>query len=57
MRTTTCGDEKKNFPVAARIALTDFYMDDLLIGANTKKQIFQLKEQMTIIKERGFRPA
>lgn len=47
--------EKEYFPIAVKVALTDFYTDDLLTGANTKKEILQLKEQMIkLLKKGGF---
>lgn len=45
--------EKVNFPVAAEVVVRDFYMDDLLTGANTVHELKQLKEDITNLLLKG----
>lgn len=48
-------DEKEQHPAAAAIALTDFYMDDLLTGANSYEEGISIYNEMTaLLKSGGF---
>lgn len=48
--------EKANFPVAAEVARRDFYMDGLLIGANSVHDMIQLKRDIReLMLKRGFK--
>ncbi|XP_063830205.1 uncharacterized protein LOC135079477 [Ostrinia nubilalis] len=46
-------DEEKNFPIASKIAKTDFYMDDLLSGADNLEDAFEIYSQMTNLMNAG----
>ncbi|XP_029680837.1 uncharacterized protein LOC115246263 [Formica exsecta] len=45
--------EEANFPVAAEVIRRDFYMDDLLTGANTVRELTQLKKKITELLLKG----
>lgn len=45
--------EKNNFPVAAEVVCRDFYMDDLLTGANAVQELIQLKNDITELLLKG----
>ncbi|XP_044745188.1 uncharacterized protein LOC123307050 [Coccinella septempunctata] len=48
-------DEKKNHPLAAEIVLRDFYVDDLLSGADTIEEARHIqKEVADLLKKGGF---
>ena len=46
-------DEKKDFPAAARIVLQDFYVDDVLSGANSIDEAKNICKQLTQLLQRG----
>lgn len=49
-------DEKESFPLASRVTLRDFYVDDLLTGAHTEEEAYQLVAQLVkMMKMGGFR--
>ena len=39
-------DEKLKFPMASKIVLRDFYVDDLMTGANNIKEAMQLRHEL-----------
>ncbi|XP_059061146.1 uncharacterized protein LOC131854043 [Achroia grisella] len=39
-------DEQSKYPIAAKITLHDFYMDDLLSGSETEKESIEIYEQL-----------
>lgn len=45
--------EEENFPVVAEVIRRDFYMDDLLTGANTVHELTQLKKKITELLLKG----
>jgi hypothetical protein len=45
--------EKSKYPVAADTITRDFYMDDLISGANTKEEALQIKNEIQKILESG----
>lgn len=48
-------DEATYFPIGSKIALRDFYVDDLLTGASTIQEATEIKEQITkLLKGGGF---
>jgi Pao retrotransposon peptidase./Reverse transcriptase (RNA-dependent DNA polymerase). len=48
-------DNAKNYPFASRIIQQDFYVDDLLTGANSIEEIKQIKTQTThVLQSAGF---
>ncbi|XP_044753563.1 uncharacterized protein LOC123312983 [Coccinella septempunctata] len=48
-------DEKKNHPLAAEIVLRDFYVDDLLSGADTIEEARHIQKEVTdLLKKGGF---
>lgn len=48
-------DEEKSFPIASKVAKEDFYMDDLLSGADNLKDAIEVHTQMTnLMKAGGF---
>ncbi|XP_031333985.1 uncharacterized protein LOC116163998 [Photinus pyralis] len=48
-------DEKEEYPYAARVTLQDFYVDDILSGANSIPQVVQLQKELTnMLKKGGF---
>ncbi|XP_011699845.1 PREDICTED: uncharacterized protein LOC105457093, partial [Wasmannia auropunctata] len=48
-------DEKNEFPLAAKVVVENFYMDDLLIGAETIDEVMEIKKQVTeLLKKGGF---
>lgn len=48
-------DEKSSYPVASIIAMTDFYMDDLLCGGDKYEDVILIYKQMTtLLKSGGF---
>lgn len=48
-------DEKLNFPKAANVAMQDFYVDDLLSGANSVKEAIDLQQELIqMFKSGGF---
>ncbi|XP_031329398.1 uncharacterized protein LOC116160346 [Photinus pyralis] len=49
-------DEEKEYPNASRVALTDFYVDDVLTGAQTIEEANQLQQELTaMLDKRGFK--
>ncbi|XP_018402067.1 PREDICTED: uncharacterized protein LOC108779200 [Cyphomyrmex costatus] len=49
-------EEKQNYPEAADIVMRDFYVDDLLTGAETLEQAIKLKTQITeLLNSGGFK--
>ncbi|XP_043263915.1 uncharacterized protein LOC122404086 [Colletes gigas] len=46
-------DEAKNFPVAAEIFTRDFYMDDLLTGADSYETALDIKQQCVALARAG----
>ena len=46
-------DEAANFPIGARILKHEFYVDDLLTGADTISEILEIKNQVIAILNRG----
>ncbi|XP_076766420.1 uncharacterized protein LOC143433153 [Xylocopa sonorina] len=46
-------DEGKRYPLAARAFKNDFYMDDLLTGANTIEEAQMLREQVVLLGKLG----
>ncbi|GFV97969.1 pro-Pol polyprotein [Trichonephila clavipes] len=40
-------NEAKNFPLASKAALNDFYVDDLMSGANSLSEVLELQNQLT----------
>ncbi|KAJ0178490.1 hypothetical protein K1T71_006313 [Dendrolimus kikuchii] len=46
-------DEQSKYPTAARITLQDFYMDDLLSGAETEIEIIEIYEQLNKLMDAG----
>ncbi|XP_049879678.1 uncharacterized protein LOC126376395 [Pectinophora gossypiella] len=48
-------DEKLKYPIASKITLEDYYMDDLLTGCETHEQAVEIYEQMNeLMKAGGF---
>ncbi|XP_046963286.1 uncharacterized protein LOC124532427 [Vanessa cardui] len=48
-------DEKSKYPIAAKITLQDFYMDDLLTGGDDENEIIEIYDQMNkLMKAGGF---
>lgn len=45
--------ETKNFPVGSSIVLRDFYVDDLITGANSKTEALKILEETTSLLEKG----
>lgn len=45
--------ESVNYPLASPVIMQDFYMDDLLTGAETVEEALQLKSQLTTCLEKG----
>lgn len=45
--------ESKNYPKAADIVLSDFYVDDLLTGCDTTEEAIELQHQMSILLQSG----
>ncbi|XP_029054805.2 uncharacterized protein LOC114882094 [Osmia bicornis bicornis] len=45
--------EAHNFPVAPRIVLRDFYVDDQLTGANTKEEALNIRDQAAALLAKG----
>ncbi|XP_038106691.1 uncharacterized protein LOC119766301 [Culex quinquefasciatus] len=49
-------DEQSRFPMAAKVALEDVYMDDVLTGADDEDQAVELRTQLdALLKSGGFR--
>ncbi|XP_043259315.1 uncharacterized protein LOC122401313 [Colletes gigas] len=46
-------DEQDNFPAAAAIFRTDFYVDDLLTGASTREQALVIREETIALARKG----
>jgi hypothetical protein len=46
-------DEKEHFPIAHRIVLNDFYVDDVLTGANSETEATKLQDQLIKMLKRG----
>ncbi|CAK9826235.1 hypothetical protein ANTRET_LOCUS4116, partial [Anthophora retusa] len=46
-------DEQDKFPVASKIFKTDFYVDDLLTGASTRKQALIIRDQTIALAKLG----
>lgn len=46
-------DEQENFPLAAMVALTDYYIDNLLSGISTREKLAQLCSEMIEMLSRG----
>nr|XP_026491789.1 uncharacterized protein LOC113397585 [Vanessa tameamea] len=46
-------DEKSKYPIAAKITLQDFYMDDLLTGGDDEFEIIQIYDQMNRLMNAG----
>lgn len=48
-------DEEENFPIAAKILRRDFYVDDVLTGAQTISEAIILRDQLiSLLKKGGF---
>ena len=48
-------EARDSFPIASRVITGDFYMDDLLTGAETTTEARQIKRKVeTILCEAGF---
>ncbi|XP_044583019.1 uncharacterized protein LOC123264040 [Cotesia glomerata] len=48
-------DEEENFPIAAQILCRDFYVDDVLTGAQTISEAIILRDQLiSLLKKGGF---
>ena len=48
-------DEKEKFPLASRVVLNDFYVDDLMSGANSVDEALQIQlEIISMLKSGGF---
>ncbi|XP_045542800.1 uncharacterized protein LOC123723621 [Papilio machaon] len=48
-------DEQLKYPIAAKIILEDFYMDDLLSGGETEDEVIEIYEQLNkVMKAGGF---
>ena len=48
-------DEKHKYPLAAKITLEDYYMDDLLTGCETEEEAIKIYTEMnSLMKEGGF---
>ncbi|KMQ89917.1 pao retrotransposon peptidase [Lasius niger] len=45
--------EAVNYPIGSATVFNDFYMDDLLTGANTKSEAKQIRDQTTMLLEKG----
>ena len=39
-------DERKQFPIAADIIINDFYVDDVITGADTLEELNAIKQQL-----------
>jgi len=46
-------ENSERYPVASRIALRDFYVDDLITGADTLQEAVKLKEEMAQLMREG----
>jgi len=46
-------DESSKFPIGARTLHDDFYVDDLLSGANTLKELIHIRDEVIEILKRG----
>nr|XP_026492511.1 uncharacterized protein LOC113398129 [Vanessa tameamea]XP_026492512.1 uncharacterized protein LOC113398130 [Vanessa tameamea] len=46
-------DEKSKYPIAAKITLQDFYMDDLLTGGDNEFEIIEIYDQMNRLMNAG----
>ncbi|KAK2578857.1 hypothetical protein KPH14_012604 [Odynerus spinipes] len=46
-------DEGASYPIGATVTKTDFYMDDLLTGANTEEEICQIRSEMIGLLAKG----
>ncbi|XP_047537187.1 uncharacterized protein LOC125071140 [Vanessa atalanta] len=46
-------DEKSKYPIAAKITLQDFYMDDLLTGGDDEVEIIDIYDQMNKLMNAG----
>ncbi|KAL0270044.1 UNVERIFIED_CONTAM: hypothetical protein PYX00_007582 [Menopon gallinae] len=46
-------EQAVNYPVGAKIALRDFYVDDLITGANTKEELFVIKGEIVSLLKKG----
>lgn len=46
-------DEGANFPIGAKTLLNDFYVDDLLSGANTLEELIHIRDEVIEILKRG----
>ncbi|XP_046968281.1 uncharacterized protein LOC124535923 [Vanessa cardui] len=46
-------DEKSKYPIAAKITLQDFYMDDLLTGGDDENEIIEIYDQMNKLMKAG----
>lgn len=46
-------DEQNKYPLASRVVQNDFYVDDLLTGANTVDEVVFLRNQLTQLLECG----
>jgi len=57
LRSWQCGASKnwlkQELPLAAKVVEQDFYMDDVLIGESTLKNVMTLQEQLTELLARG----
>lgn len=45
--------EMEDFPVASPVAIRDFYVDDLITGANTITEALEIRNQMINLLSRG----
>lgn len=46
-------DEGSNYPVAQRVLINDFYVDDMLSGADTKEEAQELQTQIILLLKTG----
>ncbi|GBL90835.1 hypothetical protein AVEN_215565-1 [Araneus ventricosus] len=46
-------DERENFPIASKVLLEDFYMDDCIFGASDINQFMTLKKEFGELLTRG----
>lgn len=46
-------DEQQLYPIGSKVVLRDFYVDNLMTGADTVEEVLQIKQQTTDLLKRG----